>query len=61
MVPILIAALVAGVVAGTGTVFLWAALWTLVIPWPGHEVFYAIVFVLGGFGGVVVSVRSMGA
>ena len=61
MMPVLIAAMVAGLVAGAGTVFLLPVLWTLLIPWPGHEIFYAVVFVLDSFWGVVVSVRSMGA
>ena len=57
--PILVTALVAGVITGVVTVFLWALLWTVLIPWPGHEIFYIIVFVLGGFGGAMLSVRGM--
>ncbi len=51
--------IIVGLFCGFLTAFLWALLWTLVIPWPAHEIFYTIVFVLGGWGAAMWTRRGM--
>ena len=51
-------ALIVGFSTGIVAVLLWAALWTMLIPWDAHDTFYMIVFVGAGFGGATLSLRE---
>ena len=42
--------IIVGLLCGFLAAFLWILFWTVVIPWPAHEIFYTIVFALVGFG-----------
>ena len=41
------------------TAILWVAFFTMVVPWPGHEIFTMSVFILGGFVASFVSLKGM--
>ena len=51
--------IIMGLICGLLTAFLWVLFWTVVIPWPAHEIFSSIVAVLGGFGAGVWTVNGM--
>ena len=38
---------------------LWVAFFTLVVPWPGHEILTVSVFILGGFVASFVSLKGL--
>ena len=51
--------LVVGLFTGFIATVCWGLLWTALIPWEGHSVFYMIIFISGGFGGAVWSLKGM--
>ena len=51
--------LVIGLVCGTIAAVAWGLLWTVLIPWEAHSVFYTIVFIAAGFGGAVWSLKGI--
>ena len=57
--PQLMTILMTALFSGTAAAILWVALWTVVIPWEGHEMFLTLVFVLAGLGGVVLAARGI--
>ena len=56
---LLIGSIMIGLFGGAAAIFLWALLWTVVIPWPAHDAFYTIVFVSGGLGAVALVLPGM--
>ena len=50
---------IVGLLCGLLIAVLWGLFWTLVIPWPAHEIFSGIVATLAGFGAIVWTVNGM--
>ena len=56
---IMMRVLIGGIVGGVIIAVLWAAFFTLVVTWPGHQSFITMVFMLGGFGSAILSLKGM--
>ena len=50
--------LIGGIFGGVACAVLWVVLFTLVFNWPSHEAFTTPVFVLGGFGTAILSLKG---
>ena len=51
-VQLYVVPIIVGLLCGLLIAVLWGLFWTLVIPWPTHEIFSSIVGILGGLGAV---------
>ena len=48
-----------GVAGAVLSAVLWVAFFTLVVPWPGHEILTMSVFIFGGFVASFVSLKGL--
>ena len=55
----LLAAFVSALLAGTGAVILWTALWTLAIPWEGRATLTTVVFIMAAVGTGFLTLKAM--
>ena len=51
--------LLGGIFGGVVFAIAWVALFTIVYPWPAHEVFNTAVFILGGTISAIASLKGM--
>ena len=51
--------LLAGIAGGVITAIAWVAFFTVVYPWPSHEVFNTAVFILGGTISAIVGLKGL--
>ena len=57
--PHLLIALIVGALTGIVAAFIWAAMWTVIIPWERRIAFTTTAFLFGGFGGVMFAAKTM--
>ena len=58
-VQLYVVPIIVGLLCGLLIAVLWGLFWTLVIPWPTHEIFSSIVGILGGLGAVAWTLNGM--
>ena len=50
---------IAGIVGGVVTAILWVLFFTMVLPWPAHEMFITMVFILGGTASAIGGLKGV--
>jgi hypothetical protein len=55
---IIVRVVAAGVLGGIALAILWALFFTIVVDWPGHELFITVVFLFGALGTTMLSLKG---
>ena len=55
---IIMRVVIAGVLGGIVLAILWAVFFTVVVDWPGHELYITVVFLFGALGTTMLSLKG---